>query len=208
MSFHSARMWLTGSDSDVLERMNEDLATAARHLGSAAVDLVVYACTGGSLINGPGHDLRLAERISTQANGIPAITTTTAVMAALERLALRKLTVLTPYMPTMTNILKRFLQASGYEVVAIAGRNHASNLEIGADAVESIIEFSLNSDRPDSEGFFMSCTNWRAMAAAEAIERMTGKKVVTANQATLWHACRTMGVTDPIDGYGQLLRLN
>ena len=44
------------------------------------------------------------------------------------------------------------------------------------------------------------------MAAAEKIEAATGKAVVTSNQATVWAAYRRLGIVEPIEGYGQLLR--
>jgi maleate isomerase len=206
VSIHSARMWLTGSDADGLDRMNEDIETAARHLGSADVKLLVYACTGGSLLKGIGYDRKLAAEISEKAGGIPTITTSTAALEALETLGLKRLSLLTPYPATMTRIVKEFLVANGYEVLSVAGRGHGSNLEIGADPIEAIAEFALSNDAAETDGFFCSCTNWRSMAAAEAIERETGKPVVTSNQSTIWAAYRALGLDAKIEGYGRLLR--
>ncbi len=198
-------MWLRGSDATVLARMNHDIETATAHLHSAGVDLLVYACTGGSMINGPGHDLALAARISEQAGGIPTITTTTAILAGLHRLGLERLVVLAPYQPDMTEILGAFLASPGFEVRHLAGRNHTSNREIGADRIEDIVAFAVENDRAEADGFFMSCTNWRAMAAAAKIEWLTGKPVVTANQATIWLAWQKLGLDATVPGYGRLL---
>ena len=47
------------------------------------------------------------------------------------------------------------------------------------------------------------------MAVAEAIEpleRACGIDVVTSLQAITWEALRECGITDPIAGYGRLLR--
>lgn len=206
VSIHSARMWLTGSDADGLDRMNEDIATAARHLGSADVRLLVYACTGGSLLKGAGWDRALAREISELAGGVPTITTSTAALDALDALGLERLSLLTPYPPTMTRIVREFLEDNGFEVLSVAGRNHANNLEIGNDPIDAIVDFALANRAESADGFFCSCTNWRSMAAAEAIERATGKPVVTANLATVWATFRAIGVTDPIEGYGKLLR--
>lgn len=65
--------------------------------------------------------------------------------------------------------------------------------------------FAVENDRAEAEGFFMSCTNWRAMAAAAKIERVTGKPVVTANQATIWLAWQKLDLGATISGYGRLL---
>ncbi len=206
VSLHAARMWLTGSDADVLDRMNEDLETAARHLGSAAVALVVYACTGGSLYGGVGHDTKTARRITELTGGIPAVTTTTAALEALHVLGIKRLALLTPYPERMTEIVRGFLEDNGFEVLSVAGRGHADNLEIGGEPPEDIAAFALDHTAEAADGIFCSCTNWRSMAAAEAIEEATGKPVVTSNQATIWAAYRRLGITEPIEGYGRLLR--
>jgi maleate cis-trans isomerase len=206
VSVHTARMWLTGSDADVLDRMNEDMETAARHLGSAAVELVVYACTGGSLYGGVGYDTETARRLTELTGGIPAVTTTTAALEALRALEIKRLTLLTPYPARMTGIVRDFLEANGFEVRSVAGRSHGDNLEIGEDPPEAIAAFAREHLAEDVDGIFCSCTNWRAMAAAEAIEAATGKPVVTSNQATIWAAYRRLGIAEPIEGYGRLLR--
>jgi maleate isomerase len=51
----------------------------------------------------------------------------------------------------------------------------------------------------------MTCLNTRSHFVAEAMEREIGKPVVTSTTATLWHALRLAGVTDPVPGYGALL---
>lgn len=205
LSCHSARMWLTGSDANVLARMDQDLDLAVAHLQSALVDLLVYACTGGSLIKGPGYDRRLAEEISEKAGGIPTITTTTAFLSALDHLKLSRLVALTPYQPDMTAILARFITECGYKIEHIAGRNHMSNQAIGADPIQEIVDFAITNDHEAADGFFLSCTNWRAMLAAQEIEHRLGKPVVTANQATIWYSLKTLGISHHLKGYGRLL---
>jgi len=39
----------------------------------------------------------------------------------------------------------------------------------------------------------------------ELYRRDLGKPVVTSQAATLWHALRVVGVSDPVRGYGRLL---
>lgn len=208
VSLHAARMWLTGSDADGLDRMNEDIETAARHLASADVALLVYACTGGSMLQGMGYDRALAARISALAGGVATVTTSTAALEALKALDMTRVTLLTPYPPRMTEIVRGFLEANGIEVVAVAGRNHPDNLAIGADPPAAIAEFALAHEADGSDGFFCSCTNWRSMAAAAAIERASGKPVVTSNQATIWAAYRRLGLGADLSGFGRLFALH
>ncbi len=205
-SVHAARMWLTGSDADGLERMNQDMETATEHLASAAVNVIVYACTGGSLVEGPGYDQKIKARIE-DLSGIPAVPTSTAVLEALERLGARKLSVATPYPQTMTQKVGEYLQGNGYEVLAIEGRAHGSNLEIGADPDDAIVDFVCQTMDVDCDAVFLSCTNWNSMGVAQRLEDETGKPVVTSNQATIWSTLRTLGFDQPVAGYGRLLQM-
>jgi maleate isomerase len=40
----------------------------------------------------------------------------------------------------------------------------------------------------------------------EQLEQDTGKPVMTANQATARHLMKLLGIGEPIEGYGELLR--
>ena len=42
--------------------------------------------------------------------------------------------------------------------------------------------------------------------AVEPLEQKLGKTVISVNQATIWLALRRIGWTEPIQGFGSLLR--
>ena len=71
---------------------------------------------------------------------------------------------------------------------------------------EEIVEFGVERCRPEADVLFCSCTDWRSMEVAERLEKLTGKPVVTSNQAGIWATLRKLGIDDPIDGYGSLLK--
>ena len=206
VSLHSARMWLTGSGAEGLARMNEDMEVCAEHLGSAAVDQIVYACTGGSLIDGPGHDTRISQRITELTGGIPAIAISTAARQAMTTLDMHKLVVCCPYQDNMTEKVGEYLDASGYEVVSLAGRRKEDNLAIGNDPLDEIVDFVADHTVAEADGIFLSCTNWRTTDVCQRIEDRTGKPVVTANQATVWATRHLLGFNDPVDGFGRLMQ--
>ena len=47
--------------------------------------------------------------------------------------------------------------------------------------------------------------NFDAMAAAQALEDVIGKPVVTSHTATLWRALALADIQQPVHGYGRLL---
>jgi maleate cis-trans isomerase len=81
----------------------------------------------------------------------------------------------------------------------------AGNQGINEQSPESVVEFAARACRPEADALLCSCTAWRSVEAVAALERRTGKPVVTSNQATIWTALRVLGITKPIDGFGRLL---
>jgi maleate isomerase len=112
----------------------------------------------------------------------------------------------TPYLDSINERLTAFLEGTGFRVASMAGQQLVANLDIGDQTPEQIVDFARRNLDKSADGYFLSCTNWRAMEVAEALEQESGKPVVTSNQATIWASLRAVGYTDPIDGFGALMR--
>ena len=87
----------------------DQLERAAALLVWADVDVIVFACTTGSLVHGVGWDREVAARIA-RASGRAATTTTTAVLSALEAIRATSLAVATPYLEELNEIERQFLE--------------------------------------------------------------------------------------------------
>ena len=185
---------------------DDQLERAAALLTWADVDVIVFACTTGSLVHGLGWDRELITRIE-RASGRPATTTTTAALAALRAVGATSLAIATPYIDELNAIERRFFVESGFRVAAIAGLNCATDAEIGRLEPEDAIAAVERVDSPEADAIFISCTNWHCLPAVEPIERRSGKPVVTSNLAGAWDALRRIGIRDGVPGYGRLLTL-
>lgn len=185
---------------------NDELERAAVKLRSSEVNVILFACTSGSFVHGPGWDRELTARIE-NATGIPATTTSTAVMAAFRAVGASALTVATPYLESVNRIEQAFFEASGFQVTAMRGLGLQADRDIArlepADAIRLVAEI----DTPESDAIFVSCTNFHVLEAIPVIESAHGKPVVTSNQAGAWAALRGLGIEDPIAGAGILLTL-
>jgi len=193
---HAARMALESVTVEELDAMSADAARGAEMLGHADVDVVAYACTTGSLLHGPGFDAELEATLA-EAAGVPAVATARSVRRALEALAADRIAVATPYAAALDRREREFLAATGFEVVAMDGRGIEANTEIGrlgpADAARQVRELLAGVDSVDA--VFVSCTNYRSLAAVATLESELGVPVVTSNGATLWDVRRVA----PID---------
>jgi maleate isomerase len=207
---HGQRLWLTNaaSGAGAFERMNQEVESGARYLATAKVDVVAYGCAMGSVSGAPGSDREMLALIEREA-GVPAVATTPAVVEALRAFGAKRISVATPYPEWKNRQLGAYFEAQGFEVLNVEGEPHAAaagNQEINDEPPENVLRFAAQLCRPDADALVCACTAWRSMETAEALERRTGKPVVTANQAMLWAALRALGSREPIHGFGRLLQ--
>jgi maleate isomerase len=182
----------------------DELERAARLLTGIEPDLILFACTTGSLVHGLGWDQELIGRIE-RASGRPATTTTTAVLAALRAVGATSLAIGTPYLDALNEIERRFFTESGFRVAAVAGLQCPTDAAIGRLGPRDAIDLVAKIDHPEADAIFISCTNFHCLEAIAAIEARHGKPVITSNQAGAWFALRQVGVADAVPGYGRLL---
>ena len=204
-----SRLRLPGGEVTVeaLDRMTagDRLEEAARELADADVSAITFACTSGSLLHGPGFDERLRTRI-TQATGVPASTTATAVVEALRHLGARSVAVGTPYTDDINERERVFLEDAGFEIPRIVGLAKHFDRDIRKLGEEEVLALARESHVPGSDALFLSCTNLPALHLVPRLERELETPVVTSNSATLWHLLRIAGLeVDPAPSLGRLL---
>ena len=79
-------------DKEGLSALAGRSVEAAQILSSAKPDILLFGCTTGSLIQGLGYDAKLIAQLEKAAH-IPAVTTSTALVAALKAMSIRKLVI-------------------------------------------------------------------------------------------------------------------
>jgi maleate isomerase len=183
---------------------------------------IAFACTAGSLVGGPGWDKKeVAMMENATANfsstryidgqlvaskGFPATTTATAVEEAMHFMGFKKIVITGPYIDELNERFRIFYTNSGFEVLKINGLGIEDLYEMGATKPSQAYKAAMNVFAPKADGIFIGCTNFRCSDVIEQLEQDTGKPVVTANQATAWQLMKLLGIGEPIEGYGELLR--
>lgn len=205
VSFHLAR---TPFEPVAVSLEQAELVSGRQHLQKATRDVmgvdpevVAYLCTSGSFINGPEYEASLRQAIL-EAGAPTAITTSGALMEAVEKLGPRRMSVVTPYDAELTDRLRSFLGALDVEVI----RSHHLGLGGGIWRVNyrTVVEQILAADDPSAEAIFVSCTNLPTYDIITPLERELGKPILTANQLTVWACLGRMGL--PMVGPGKWLR--
>lgn len=213
VSIHTTRIPLDGKvDIDRLSGLAGDeaagpLMDATRLLAAAPLHSIVFACTSGSFIGGRGYDDRILARMADVARGIPVTTTTTALVAALRTLGVRRVALATPYTETVTGRAVDYLDGHGFTVASVGCLGLDEDLAIGFTQPHTVEALARSVDRPDAEAIVIACTNLRTVGSIEGLEAVCGKPVVSAIQASFWHGLRLAGYHDCVPHYGRLLRL-
>jgi maleate isomerase len=166
-------------------------------------DLVAYACTAGTFVDGPDAARSLCTDIERIA-GCPVVATSQSMVDALRHLSVTRIALATPYPRDVTEVERRFLVGSGFDVVASAclGRSGA---DVRPTRFDEITELVRGVDRPTAEAIFVSCTDLRALEVAASLEAALGKPVLTSNQVTLWGILRALNIAPSLSGFGRLL---
>lgn len=188
---------------DTLAQMAADLpATAALLPAEAPFAAIGYGCTSGATVIGPDRVAALVQRHHPHAKVTNPIS---AVMAGLAALAVRRIGLLTPYLPEVTLEMQALLQKNGFDVTRVASFEQGED-RIVARITEASTFAALRqfADEPDCEAVFVSCTNLRTYGILNAAERAIGKPVISSNQALAWHMLRLAGATDKGIGPGRL----
>ncbi len=209
VTIHGHRLWLTNdaAGGDGMDRMNQEIETAAQYLATAKVDAIAYGCTTGSFYRGPGWDEEMLQVIQ-QAAGVPAAATSPSVVEALRSFGAQRISVASPYPDWNNQKLRAYLEAQGFEVLNVEGEPQAAesgNQGINDQDPEAVVEFASRVCRPEADALLCSCTAWRSMEAAAELEARISKPVITSNQATIWATFRMLDLRQPVLGFGALL---
>ncbi len=165
---------------------------------------MVYGCTTGSLVKGPGHDKAVADRLRRR-TGIEAIATATAVVEALEALKARRIALATPYIDEVNERERIFLEARGFKVVDLKALGIRRNTDIGRQAPETVYRLVRSLNTSNVDAVFISCTNLPTLPIIGRLEEDLGIPVISSNTATMWLALRKLGIGGSLHGYGRLL---
>ena len=190
---------------------NENLAAIAPELTQCAktflpdgsLDVVTYACTSGSLIIGEEEVHRL---LNLGAPNAKASCIIAAVIRALNAVGAKNLVVTTPYLDEINTAELAYLNNAGFNILEFEGMNLEKDSDMVRVSPAFIRDMAVKLDRDDADTIFISCGALRSIDVIDEIEQITGKPVITSNQAMAWDALRLAGINESVDGYGLLLK--
>ena len=118
---------------------------------------------------------------------------------------IRRIAFFSPYWPVMNDIVRAYFQEEGFEVVRDVAMHAPSWTGIAAFTTAECRDALRRIDGDDVDALVQIGTNLSMVKLAAAAELWLGKPVIAINTATWWHALRTHGIDDRIEGFGRLL---
>lgn len=191
------------------DRVSEDLVEQAAVLMAAGPTVLAIGLTSDA---GPGGVTRLARRCEdlAEAVGIPVCNASAAAHAGLRALGAERIGVLTPFAPDVDAVVRDNFTEAGFDVVAIGGTCAPSLPAICATPLDEIrAVFARVATEAAAGGATALCQVGTALPVVDLLDELeaaTGLPVVACNAAVYWQALRTIGIDDPVPGFGTLLR--
>ena len=122
-------------DPAELAAMNRDADRAAAELADARVDVMAYACLVAVMAEGHGAHRAIETRLHAVATDnrctADVLSSAGALVEALHELHAQRVSIITPYMKPLTNLVVSYLEAENIEVHDAISLEVADNLAVG-----------------------------------------------------------------------------
>ncbi len=182
---------------------------AGQALASREVDIIIIG--GTPVLTNLGYDQskQMAKAIQ-DSTGVKTVLSLDDIMNSFKKLDAKKINMATPYQPHVNaQHQKIYEERGGFKVVNASGLAIERNVEITNQASDASYRFAMKAFRknPEADVTWIGCPAWPVLANVSAIEKDTGKPVVTDVTASLYCALSTLGIRGPIKGYGKLLEM-
>ncbi|MEU7642258.1 GAF domain-containing protein [Streptomyces sp. NPDC039016] len=181
----------------------EPMLAAARLLRDAEVDVIAWNGTSGSWL-GPDRDRALCAAITAE-TGIPATTSTLALLDACAAYGVTRLGLALPYTKDVADRIAATYTAEGVECLVaepLGIDDNASFARVPPERVARQIEAAAQ----DTHAVAVVCTNVHGAHLAAGLEEALHLPVLDSVTATLWKTLDLVGAAPALPGWGTLLR--
>lgn len=176
-----------------------------RELARRKCDFIIHAGVPLVVSQRIGFERDLVGQIERLAN-VPATTSIVAGTAALRALLAQRIGLINPYPPDLNDAVVKFLTRSGFEVRAVVSLG-ADFTRIGDISEADVYAAAKRAVKqaPDIAALYLPCPQFPVLDVIEAIEADFGVVVVGHLPSEIWVALKSLGIRQPIRGFGKLL---
>ena len=209
-TFHSSRMRMKKVTKEELVAMDAMSLKCAEELSDAQVDVMGYACLVAIMSMGKGYHCLSQENLHqvTVRNGFPTpiVTSAGALVEGLKTMGAKKVSIITPYMKHLTQLVVEYIEDQGIEVVDAISLEVSDNLEVAALNPLNLIDIYKKLNVTGADAIVLSaCVQMPSLAAVDIIEKECGLPVTTAAICTTYKMLKELGLEAKVPIGGALL---
>ena len=185
-SIHTERLFLESVTIEAEIRMvEEETPRALEYLRSIRPDVIVFGCTSAGALYGVEGEAAFTRSLG-ESLGCPAISAFGSVLAHLQRLAVRRLALFTPYPDSVHTKVAASIRETGVEIVWEDWADLERDEDIGNLDPSDLASRLGAANLPDGcDAFFASCTNLRIDEVASSVATALGVPVFGSNTAII-----------------------
>ncbi len=212
-TFHSSRMRMKKVTKEELVAMDAESLKCALELSDAQVDVMGYACLVAIMSMGRGYhcvsEVNLHQQTATNDFPTPIVTSAGALVNGLKVMGAKKISIITPYMRPLTDMVVDYLEHQGFEVVDSIALEIPDNLEVAAQDPMNLLEIYKRLDLTGVDVIVASaCVQMPSLEAIDKLEKETGIPVTSAAVCTTYEMMKKIGIEAKSNIGGSLLSGN
>ncbi|MBI2934335.1 MAG: hypothetical protein HYY29_02070 [Chloroflexi bacterium] len=197
---------------DIVARSEAEAGVALAKLDEAAGSLarggVGYIALDGTplfAVKGLDYDAEIVKRIEKK-SGVPAATSFTATLEALQTLKLKRLVMVSPMTQEYERSARQFLEAHGFEIIHTRSLNIKDYREIRVLPRSAAYKLAREAfmEAKGAGGLLILSGAWCPPFVIDCLERDLGVAAVHPLQATAWMGLKALRVKDRVTGWGRL----
>jgi maleate isomerase len=209
-SFHSSRMRMHKVNKEELEAMNREGLRCAAELADARVDVMSTACLVAIMAMGFGYHRQVQQELTGVARAnqctAPVITSAGALIEGLKIMGAKKIALLAPYMRPLTDLVVKYIENEGIEVLDALSFEVADNLDVGRRDPALLVEDVKRLNIANADAVVLSaCVQMQSLPSIQKVEDALGVPVTSTAVCTVRRMLDHLGLEAVVPNTGALL---
>lgn len=189
----------------MLNNIRNATMDAVEAVATCSPDHVILAMSAEAFWDGTKGAAALQRTVEKHARTGVTLGSSACRMALRKYGKIKRIGVITPYMPVADAQVRKYFTDIGCEVVNLIGLRCASPMLIAHVSKATLRDAVIRANRGKVDAIVQVGTNLAMGEVAAMAEFWLDKPVIAINTATYWHALRQNGIMDKVYGWGSLL---
>lgn len=204
-----ASLGVEGMSQEQYDRAIANIVEPVRMVTEHRADVILQAGVPPLVTRGPGFEAEVLARVA-KVTPLPFITDVGASSRAMKALGLSRIVMLSStFDDELTGHISQYLKQTGIALVSAAQVRlaHAASGAVPLEVVYRAAKELFESHARDADGIWITQASMPSVGVIAELESSLGVSVVTSAQALMWAGLRTVGVREPIEGFGKLFAI-